>query len=403
MMNKPEMKIFYRRNKFCANFLIIAAAIIISYLLTSFFLPGYIDKTINSKKIQPPYKVSSKAEILHKNLFIADMHADSLLFGRNLNIKENYGHVDVPRLIEGNVALQMFTVVTKAPLNLNINATKDDNDAITLLAVVAGWPVGTWDNLDERALYQASRLHKIAQNSQGRMIVIKSKADLEAYIAKRKDNQICTAALLGLEGAHALEGDSGNIDIFYQAGFRMIGLAHYTDNEACGSMQGSVKGGLSAFGRKAVMRMEKLNILIDLAHASAETIDDVLEVATKPVIVSHTGVKGRNDNNRNLSDSQLKKIAAGGGLICIGYWNTAVGGDSPRDIARSIRYATDLVGVEHVGLGLDFDGAVKMPFDAAGMALITEALMNDDFTDKEIKLIMGENVLNLLRKTLPKQ
>ena len=262
----------------------------------------------------------------------------------------------------------MFTVVTKVPFNLNINDTKDDDDAIDLLAIISGWPPATWDNLDKRALYQADRLHKIAANSQGRLSIIKSKTDLEAYIANREYNQPCTAALLGLEGAHALEKDIDNIDVLYNADFRMIGLAHFTDNEVCGSMHGVAKGGLSTFGRKAVTRMEKMNILIDLAHASGETIDDVLAIATKPVIVSHTGVKGINDNNRNLSDKQLKKIAAGGGVICIGFWNTAAGGDTPRDIARSIRYAANLVGISHVGLGSDFDGAVKNAFRRSRLA-----------------------------------
>ena len=113
-----------------------------------------------------------------------------------------------------------------------------------------------------------------------------------------------------------------------------------------------------------VRRMEARGLLVDVAHASAATIADVLDLATHPVVASHTGVRGTCDNVRNLTDDQLRGIAATGGLIGIGFWDTATGGTDAASIARAIRYAADLVGVEHVALGSDFDGAVMVPLAA---------------------------------------
>ena len=142
-------------------------------------------------------------------------------------------------------------------------------------------------------------------------------------------------------------------------------------------------------------------MFVDVAHASAKTIDDVLAIATRPVVVSHTGVKGTCDNQRNLSDDQLRRIAATGGIIGIGFWDTAVCGEDARSIAKAIKYAVDIVGVDHVGLGSDFDGSVKAPFDTSGEALITEALINEGFSDEDIAKIMGGNILKLLSEGLP--
>lgn len=142
-------------------------------------------------------------------------------------------------------------------------------------------------------------------------------------------------------------------------------------------------------------------MLVDLAHASDRTFDDVLALATRPVVVSHTGVRRTCDNRRNLGDAQLRAIARNGGVVGIGYWPTAVCGDDARAIARAIRHAVSVAGVEHVGLGSDFDGAVTAPFDATGLPLVTEALLAEGFAGEDVARIMGGNVLELLERALP--
>jgi microsomal dipeptidase-like Zn-dependent dipeptidase len=143
-------------------------------------------------------------------------------------------------------------------------------------------------------------------------------------------------------------------------------------------------------------------MIVDLAHASCATLDEVLATATRPVIVSHTGVKGTLDNNRNLSDDQLRRIAATGGLIGVGFWDDAVGPiDDLANVVRAIRHAVSVAGVEAVGLGSDADGATPMPMDASGLALLTEALLEDGFSEVEIRKVMGENQARLYRDLLP--
>ena len=162
--------------------------------------------------------------------------------------------------------------------------------------------------------------------------------------------------------------------------------SHFFDNAFGGSAHGLEKGGLTDAGREMLRRMEARGMLVDVAHASAATIDDVLAMAARPVVASHTGVRGVADNARNLSDDHLRGIAATGGLVGIGFWPTACGGEDVASIARSIRYAVDVAGVEHVGLGSDFDGAVPTPFDATGLVQLTDALLEaglDDGRDRQ--------------------
>ena len=366
-----------------------------------FYLPGDTEKRMNAVLTPPPYAVSPEAAALHRRLLVADMHADSLLWGRDLTQRGTRGQVDVPRLIEGNVALQAFTIVSKTPRNMNIEANDDSTDNITPLAIVSLWPASTWTSLKERALYQSRRLHEFAAASGGKLVVIDSAAGLAAYLERRKKAPAITAGLLGIEGAQVLEGNAANVDAMFDAGFRMLGPAHFFDNEVAGSAHGVHKGGLTATGRDVVKRLEQKKMLVDLAHSSPKTIDDVLAMATRPVVVSHTGVKGTCNNTRNLSDAHLKGIATTGGVIGIGYWETAVCGTDAAAIARAIKYAVGIAGVEHVGLGSDYDGAIKAPFDTSGVALVTEALMKQGFSEKDIALVMGGNYLRLLAQTLP--
>jgi membrane dipeptidase len=149
--------------------------------------------------------------------------------------------------------------------------------------------------------------------------------------------------------------------------------------------------------------MEARHMIVDLAHASPKTIEDVLAMATRPVVVSHTGVKGTCDNNRNLSDDQIRAVAAKGGLIGIGYWETATCGTDARAIVKAMRYVSDRVGVAHVALGSDFDGAVTEPFDTTGLVDITDAMLEAGYSEQEIRLIMGENVMGFLEVNLPEK
>ncbi len=363
--------------------------------------PRWFDRNYNTVAQAPPYVASDAARQLHERLFVADLHADQLLWTRDLLRRAGHGHVDVPRLIEGNVALQVFSVVTKSPVGQNYESNPGDTDQITPMVIAQLWPLRTWTSLKERALYQAQKLRDAAVRSHGRLTIIRTKADLEQYLARREQDPNVVAGLLAMEGLHPLEGDFANLDVFYDAGYRMLGLTHFFDNEVAGSAHGLEKGGLTELGRQVIRRMEERHILVDLAHVSPQSIDEILDRATRPVVVSHTGVQGTCAGVRNLSDRHLRRIAENGGVIGIGYWDGALCTVELDAIVRAIRYVVDRVGVAHVALGSDFDGTTHTVFDTTGLVLLTEALLEDGFSEEEVGLIMGGNVLRLLRETLP--
>lgn len=382
--------------------IIVIAILLIAGLGVFFFIvPAMVERSLN-KTLQPaPYNASAKATELHKKLLIADLHADPLIWGRDLLVKGTRGHTDVPRLVEGNVALQVFSVVTKSPRGLNIESNDDTTDNIFPLIVAQRLPFKTWNSLKERALYQASRLNEMANASNGKLTVIKTKSDLMKFLERRKNEQGIVSGMLAIEGAQVLEGNVANIDVLFNAGFRMMSPAHFFDTEMGGSAHGINKGGLTDKGREMIRKMEEKKMIVDIAHASHQTVDEILKMATRPVVVSHTGVKGTCNNNRNLSDEQLKAIASNGGLVGIGYWETAVCGTDAKAIAKAIRYTANLIGIDHVALGSDFDGAVVVPFDTSGMVLLTDALIQEGFNDEEIAKIMGGNEIRFMSENLP--
>jgi microsomal dipeptidase-like Zn-dependent dipeptidase len=289
----------------------------------------------------------------------------------------------------------------KVPRTLSYESNDDRSDLITPLAIVQRWPPTTWSSLKERALYQARKLHQLAESLQGKLVVIETRRDLTDFIERRKQRPDVVGGLLAMEGMHPLEGKLENLEEFYRAGFRMMAPVHFFDNDLGGSAHGIKKGGLTDFGRQALKRMEESGIVVDVAHASPKMIDDILALANKPVVCSHTGVKGTCAGNRNLSDKHLRGIARTGGVVGIGLWAGAVCANDVRATARAMRYTANSIGVDHVALGSDFDGAITAPIDAGEMAQVTAALLEEGFSEDEIFKIMGGNVLRLLLAVLP--
>ena len=360
-----------------------------------------VERRLNPVGSVPPYAVSERAWEVHGRATVVDLHADPLLWGRDLLVRGTRGHVDVPRLIEGNVAIQVFGVATKSPRRLNIERNDDRSDNVTALAIGRGWPPGTWRSLTARSLHLANAFHGMVAASQGGLNGIGSAADLDAFLARRADDSRIVGGILAIEGAHAMGPDLAGLDAIEAAGFRMVGLAHFFDTAVAGSAHGVEKGGLTALGRELVGELEGRRIIVDLAHSSARTIDDVLALAQRPVVASHTGVRGVCDNARNLPDDHLRGIAATGGMVGIGFWPTACGGEDAAAIARSIAYAVAVAGVDGVGIGSDFDGGVPVPFDASGMALLTQALLDEGLDEASIAKVMGGNAIRVLRAALP--
>src|ERR687886_767582 len=176
-------------------FLVAFALLVVFGGFAFFFVaPALVERHFNGTRQSPPYQASERARRLHRTLLVADLHADSLLWDRDLLERAGRGHVDVPRLAER-------------------------------------WPPPAWRSLKERALYQARKLDDAAARSGGRFVVIRTRGDLDAFLERRKREPQLVAGLLGVEGAHALDGDVANVDVFFDAGFRMMAPTHFFDNE----------------------------------------------------------------------------------------------------------------------------------------------------------------------------
>lgn len=378
----------------------VAIAILLLVALGFVLLPGILESNINRVAEHEPYEVSEAAQALHDRLMVVDLHADTLLWARDPLERGSRGHVDVPRLAEGNVTLQVFSAVTKVPYDQQYTGTSGNSDIITLLSAVQRWPARTRDSLLERALFQAERLKDAEARAPEKLMIVRSATDLEHLIERRSGGSYPVGGLLAIEGAHPLEGKLENIERLRDAGYRMMGVTHFFDNELGGSLHGLSGEGLTAFGREAIREMERLGIVIDLAHASPAAVRDTLDIATRPVVVSHTGIQGACDSPRNIEDDLMKQIADAGGLVGIGYWKGAACGTSPADIVKSIRYAIDFLGVDHVALGSDYDGAVPVAFDTSELAALTAEMQRTKFTEEEIAKVMGGNAIRFFRENL---
>lgn len=384
-------------------FLALVGLIVLAAAVTLIFGPAYVERNLNPLNTPPDgWPVSEDASALHDRMVIGDWHSDALLWDRNLLERVARGHTDIPRLREGNVAVQVFTTVTKSPSGLNYGENSADAaDNITRLVIGQLRPVRTWNSLKERALDQAARLSHMAQADPEALRIILSRDDLARHLDARASGSDTLGAILGTEGAHPLEGDIANVGVLYDAGFRLMGLTHFFDNELGGSLHGQSGEGLSAFGREVVTEMIARKMIIDLAHASPQMVRDVLAIEGTMPIVSHTGIHGNCDTPRNIPDALLQDIAAKGGVIGIGFWSDVTCGSTPADVARSIRAAVELLGEDRVSLGSDYDGSVDAPFDAAGLPALTQALLDEGLSTAQIQKVMGGNMMRYLAGALP--
>ena len=379
--------------------------LVIFFLIVAFFtvVPGYLDRSMNRVDSEgSSLAVGEEATALHARLTVVDLHADPLLWRRNLLVENEHGHVDLPRLEAGNVAIQVFAAATKSPVGQNYDSNPSDSDIMTGLMIANRQPAATWINLYERALYQADKLAEMEARAPSRLKFLRSASDLEALVAVRAREGRPVGAIMALEGAHALEGRLENLQGLFDAGYRVLGLAHFFDNEVSGSMHGIEKYGLTELGREVVAQAEELGMIIDLAHASPAAMAEVLATTRRPVIVSHGGVQATCEVNRNLSDEQIQAIAANNGLIGIGYWDGAVCDTSPEGIVAAMTHVRDLVGVSYIALGSDFDGSVVTRFDTSQLSVLTQALLDAGFSEEDIAAIMGGNALRLFYELLPR-
>ncbi len=395
------------------------------------FGPGYFENQYN--RIAPNValpEVSAQTQELHDALFIADLHADTLLWKRPLTQEGQRGHTDLPRMRAGGFELQVFSAVTRVPSGQNYEHNEAQGDSLRLLSFGQLQPFDTWFSPLGRALFQAKKLERAAERD-GNLRIIRTQADLTAVNDSYNEDGPMVGGILALEGMHAMEGEAENRQKLWDAGYRMGGLHHFFDNELGGSLHGVSEGGLSEFGRETVAAMLEQGWIIDLTHSSPAVVNDVLALAPTvlgrdtdlPLVVSHTGFKGYCNRTRNIDDALMIQIARAGGIIGQGFWMEAACGQSEapanRDepaveeditvelIAGSVAYGIALLdgaglnGDEHIALGSDFDGAVMTPFDASQMNVLTQALLDEGLTEFQVRNIMGANARSFFADHLP--
>jgi microsomal dipeptidase-like Zn-dependent dipeptidase len=372
-----------------------------------------VDRLSNGVATAPPYSASPAATALQADLTVADMHSDALISSRDLNQRGEFGHLDIPRLQASNVRIQTFTQPTFSPLCLESDACGHFPNLIGVWAVVSGWPPDTWFNQQRRSLFFAQRLSDLAQRSNGKLAVIRSASELRSVL---ETSHSAIAGVLGIEGDEALEGDVRFVAQLASAGYRIFGLVHQADNDAGGSSQGLGKHGITPLGYEILRAIDGNGMVLDLAHASAQTIDDAVRVPlSKPPIVSHTGLTGVCPSPRNIGDKQVQEIVQAGGIVGIGFWDIvlclnhhATAAEFANKAVQSMLRVVELTRAvrpnepfDHVALGSDFDGWVFEGFDVTGLVLITDALLRAGVSEADIRKIMGGNYCRYLLKYLP--
>ena len=233
-----------------------------------------------------------------------------------------------------------------------------------------------------------------------------------AAIATAPDELFCNkfrgvkSIVKGIENGYAVGLDIDNVDRFRSRGVAYMTLCHNGDNDICDSHKGNGEhNGLSEFGKRVVERMNKVGMMVDLSHASQKSFWDALECSSKPIICSHSSSRALCDHTRNLTDEQMRALSECGGVaqVCLYSGFLRKGGNATiRDAVRHIMHMIDVMGVDHVGIGSDFDGGGGLPGleDASWFLKLTESLMEQGLSDQDLSLVWGQNFLSVWRKVL---
>jgi membrane dipeptidase len=326
---------------------------------------------------------TARARELHARFPAIDLHADTLMWSRwvsyDLHVRHEPplwraaigGHVDVPRLVEGGIGAQFFGLVSL--------------------------PVGQRRGLASVIDEQIDELERAAAASPARLVQVRTAEEIEAAGVRG-----AVAALLGIEGAHALEGDLGRLEHFARRGVRYLGLAHFSANEAAFPAFGRGKRdseGLTRFGRDVVRRCEDLGIVVDLAHINRRGFLEACELARRPPMVTHTGVLGAFEHWRNIGDDQLRAVADKGGCVGVIFCPKFLGGDGLGPVVKHLEHILDVCGEDAPALGSDWDGFIVPTAalrDASHLPLLTDALLDAGIEERVVAKILRGNVMRVL-------
>jgi len=327
---------------------------------------------------------------LHKRATVVDAHIDTLLdimvpparpmkfpTPRNFAERSDKGHVDLPRLSESGVDLQVFAAYVQPEYKI------------------------------ERALHRvmqlADRFYQMLDAHKEKMMLFTRVSDV--YEAERTEK---IAAMLSIEGGEAVEADLGILRMLHKLGVRAITLTWNERNQiADGAAEGRTKGGLTNFGVELVGEMNKLGMVVDVSHLSDTGFFDVIQTTKSPIVASHSNCRALCNHRRNLTDEMIKLLADNGGVMGMNFAPAFV--DEKKDNASLERvldhvdHIVKVVGADHVGLGSDFDGIESTPKgleDVTKMPYFTEGLMKRGYKEDDIVKILGGNFLRVFKKVI---
>ncbi|MGQ9557515.1 MAG: dipeptidase [Desulfurispora sp.] len=340
------------------------------YAVETMDMPGEV------KKIHP--EISERACRLHSRALIVDSHCDTLTAlqsqERRLGVASQRGHVDLPRLVAANVKVQYFAAFIEPQYYAR--------------------PL-------QRLLELIDRFEQELQENAGTLRLICSRSDLDRVLAGKE-----VGGLLTVEGGECLEDSLAVLRQLYRLGVRSITLTwNYRNRLADGVLESRTGGGLTNFGVQVVQEMNRLGMLVDLAHISEAGFWQALEVSSQPILVSHANCRAVCDHPRNLNDGQIRALAAAGGVVGLCFYPPFVHSAMP-DLERLLDHAVHIAstgGVDCLGLGSDFDGIdAVLPGleDVTGLPVLTEGLLGRGFSESDVEKILGGNHLRLLRQVL---
>lgn len=320
------------------------------------------------------------ANRIHKKYLTIDTHNDTALHINNpdAQYRVTKGQVSFPMMKEGGLDAAIFAIF----IGQKERDTKSLDSAINYVT----------ENLE--------RFRRYVENYKGVSIAYNSQD-----LIRNKENGV-TSVMLAIENGYAIGKDISNLEKFRDMGVRAITLCHNLNNDICDASMDKAPehNGLSEFGVEVIKEMNRLGLIIDLSHASTKTLFDVLEVSSKPVVATHSGVYAIKNHNRNLKDQEIKAIAKKGGLIQVATGRFFLS-ELPKDsvtvshIADHIDYVKNLVGIDHVGLGTDFDGGggVVGMESASKVKNLTIELLKRGYSESDLGKFWGGNFIRFLR------
>ena len=337
-------------------------------------------------------RVDILLDSIHDRAFVIDLHNDLMEMisggGFKYQLADRHtppnGQTDIPRLRDGGVDAQIFAIW--------ISPTT--------------YTSSTWFSTSVRFLDTLKA--QVGRNSGDIGLVTRS--DSVTALNQRKK----IAGIVVVEGGHSIENKIENLKWFYNAGVRVMTITWnnsptWTDGtpwavSAQDESQKGIKTGLGEFGKQVVRTMDSLGMIIDVSHVGPSTVDSILATSKNPIIASHSGAYALRSHYRNLTDAQIRAIAARGGVIGVVFYPTfLVSSGTARlsDVVRHIDYIKNLVGVDYVAYGSDFDGMdgdspVGLE-DVSHFPALTEALLQKGYTEQDVRKILGENFLRVFR------